>query len=546
MGISDARVGDVELVPLGRYPDSLIPAGGRDHWRDWYGIRRLPVGRLAGVPGVQVLKDGSRIFHRSHLPLLGEDVVLQAVTHFQFEETLRQGFGFSGVDSHFADGRVLRPHQVFGACWIRKRRGTLLADGMRVGKTAQVVMAHDEASGPLVVSAPLNTRRVWLRWMAARWPDVPVHVVEGLTPTPEMTRAKLVFCHHEILGAHQVLGHWRPGTLAADEAHKFSNPRAIRTQGLALLATNAQRVVLMTGTPLWNTPIGLYPILGVLNPGAWGSWKDFAERYCAGHPGPWGMVAEGTSNTDELQERLTEVMLRRNWDETEGLEAPATERHIHMVSLSGEEKFAIDAAVEDVRGVANKKRIPAAELAILRRVIARYKSQRVVELSRGLGHDHHVIWVWHRELAKLLARETGGYCVTGETPATRREDTIDKWERDGGALVITMSVGEVGIDLSAATVAIFAELDWTPATIAQAEMRTFAPHRPMTVFYVAVDHRVERAITKALGKKLNASKILGVPAADGAIDVIGSAFDLDMAEADLDKLAKELTGRVGS
>lgn len=530
MGIVDARIGSgVELVPLRRYPDVLIPSGGREHWRDWFGIRGLAVGHLAGVPGVTRLIDGSAIFHRSHLPLVAADLA----------KTIRPGDHAVGG---FEDGTIARPHQVFGACWLKARAGAVLADGMRVGKTCQVILAHDEASGPLVVSAPLNTRRVWLRWMAKRWPGVTPCVVEGLSPSAEMKKAPLVFVHHEILGAHQALGNWRPGTLALDEAHKFSNPKSIRTQGFALLAVNAQKVIALTGTPLWNRPTGLYPILSAISPAAWGGWKDFAVRYCDGKPGPWGMIAEGASHVEEFKLRLFEVMLRREWGDA-GLEAPAVDRAIITVPISKAEGYEIDKLAEEMRSE-GKRRVPAAELGRLRYILGRLKVNAAITASKALEPGtHHVIWAWHREIAKTLAERLGGRLVTGDTPATRREAIFDKWEAEGGPLVLTMAVGEVGIDLSAAKVAIFAELDWTPATIAQAEMRTFAPDRPMRVMYLAADHRSDRAIVKALGKKLDLAKIFGVPAADGAIDVIGQAFNWDVqGEADLNRLARELTG----
>lgn len=525
----DARMNGVELVPLRRYPDALIPAGGRDHWRDWYGIRNCATGHLRVVPGAKRLVDGSYIWHRSHLPLLGDHVAKLA-------RTLN-----SGVSPEFADGTVLRAHQVLGACWLRQRAGALLADGMRVGKTGQIVAAHDPVSGPLVVSAPLNTRRVWLRWMRRRWPGQEIAVVLGTAPSEAIKSAPLVFCHHEVLGYHQVLGSWRPGTLVADEAHRFSNPRSIRSQGLGLLATNAQRVIAATGTPLWNKPTGLYPILSAVNPGAWGSWRDYAERYCGGHPGPYGMIAEGASNLDEFRDRLSEVMLRREWGDA-GLEAPETKREIITVDLTADEQYELDKLAENLRAASSARRVPAADLARVRQVVGRRKVAAAVERSRLAGDEPHVIWTWHRDIAKDIAARVGGICVIGETPATRREQLFDAWEERGGALVVTMSVGEVGIDLSAARRAIFAELDWTPATLAQAEMRTFSPERSMEIEYIAADHRVDRAIVKALGKKLDLSRVFGVPAADGAIDVIGSAFEIDGERADLERLARELVG----
>ena len=78
-----------------------------------------------------------------------------------------------------ANGWKLRDYQHVGREFIRARRGTLLADQMRLGKTAQLVASHELSDGPLIVVAPLATREVWLGWFRRRWPNVRPTVLQG-------------------------------------------------------------------------------------------------------------------------------------------------------------------------------------------------------------------------------------------------------------------------------------------------------------------------------------------------------------------------------
>lgn len=124
------------------------------------------------------------------------------------------------------------------------------------------------------------------------------------------------------------------------------------------------------------------------------------------------------------------------------------------------------------------------------------------------------------------------FLVTGNASATLRNRVLHDWRHSPrGVLVITIAVGQVGIDLSHARHAIFAEEDWTPATMAQAEMRTFSAERPMSVSYLVADHWLDRKIVRALIEKCRNAGKLGLPAADSAIHLIEEALDLDVQDS---------------
>jgi SNF2 family DNA or RNA helicase len=77
-------------------------------------------------------------------------------------------------------------------------------------------------------------------------------------------------------------------------------------------------------------------------------------------------------------------------------------------------------------------------------------------------------------------------------------------------MVASMGVGGVGRDLSCSDYAIFVELDWTPANVQQAEMRTFHKDRPHVVVVLYTDDPVESRLIEALDIKNGFAGALGL------------------------------------
>jgi hypothetical protein len=148
-----------------------------------------------------------------------------------------------------------------------------------------------------------------------------------------------------------------------------------------------------------------------------------------------------------------------------------------------------------------------------------------------------VVWAWHRDIAAKISESIAdaghcSYCTSGDEGIDAREAIINTWKAGKpAALVCTISIGQVAIDLSYARQAVYAEVDWTPATVAQSEMRVFSPDRPMSVTYIVADHEVDRQLVNALQTKCMNALAIGVPAADTAVDVIANAFGVKGSDA---------------
>ena len=423
--------------------------------------------------------------------------------------------------------------------------------------TAQIIASHDPELGPLMVVAPLATREVWLAWFKRRWPAERPVVLDGRTlvhdhgkkplkprkdpgfdlmsgdrfDAARLRAAKLIFCHYDILGAWKDLGGNLIGTIVFDEIHIASQRASRRAQAVMYAANRAARVIGATGTPIWNRPAGLYTTLQAIAPGAFGTFFDYAMRYCDAQPGPHGYIYSGSSNEIEFKARMAEIMIRRTWQDVSG-ELPPIERSVEVVPITPKQQFEIEKQAERVRDH-GKQTTAVGALARFRRLLAGIKVDAAADVAQRVldSGEKVVVWAWHHEIAVQLERALAagghpGFVISGRTSQGVREEILNRWRAlaTPAPLCITLAVGQVGIDLSAARQEVFAELDFTPSIVAQAEMRVFSPARPMSASYVIVDHDIDRKILAALQNKCDVAYRMGVPAAESTIGVLATAF----------------------
>jgi SNF2 family DNA or RNA helicase len=514
--------------------------------RDWFELDGMTAGPIRGLPGAKltglVTTQEEEIWHahRSHLPLIESTEALALIAP---RATDQLGFIWEARNTHTARlGFTLRNTQHTALDFIGDRNGTLLADDMRLGKTLTAIMSHDASLGPLFIVAPLSTRAVWLAWIKRVFPGTSIGIMTGKTFQPEQLKQPIVFGHYEIIHKWQAL--IDIGTLVFDEAHMLTNRNARRTLAAQLLRARAKRVLCMTGTPIWNMPPNLWAVLSLVAPGAWGSWYDFSDRYGLPEPTAHGKKYTGASNVPELNARLTDVMLRRLWKDCAS-DLPPITRSVLIAEVSDAQRKRLDIITARLK---SERSNTAGNLATYRKHVSTVKVPIVVEeVQKVLAANEPVVaWTWHREMADTLQRRfldlgVPVFMISGDIPVARRDALIDAWKAHPAAvLVATMSVAQVGIDLSHARVAIFGEIDYTPAIIAQTEMRTFMATRPMDIRFVIANHLTDQRIVRALIAKLGAADPLGVGAAVDTIDALRDAVMGPRDDGDLDRLMEDL------
>ena len=108
----------------------------------------------------------------------------------------------------------------------------------------------------------------------------------------------------------------------------------------------------------------------------------------------------------------------------------------------------------------------------------------------------------------LLKIRKAGYSavkLTGDTSDKERERLVDEFQGEGGPQVFltTIQAGGLGITLTAASVAVFTDLYWTPAINAQAEDRLhrIGQKNPVTIYSLEAANTIEGWILSLLQSK---------------------------------------------
>lgn len=452
------------------------------------------------------------------------------------------------------DGFEYLPFQRAGIAYAMERPAVLLGDEMGLGKTIQALglINADGACRRSLVVCPATLRANWRR-EAERWLTRPTRIDvvaagEGFPAAPDDGRDHLVVLNYDILHKHQEAlraSEW--DLVVLDEAHYCKNPNARRTEHAlgteervvrkrqrkqwykdpaVIPPIPARRRLYLTGTPIVNRPVELWPLVHSLDPARWTSFWSYARRYCAAHYDGYGYKVDGADHLDELQARLRASILVRRLKADVLTELPPKRRQvIEMPPETAEQKRVVaaelaawarhEATIEAARAAAELAkaaeevgeyekaverlklsiRVAFTELAALRHATAVAKAPTVVAMLHDLIDDDPerklVVFAHHLDVIRAIAEEFGPACVTltGETPMAERQGAVDRFQTEPAVRVFVggLHAAGVGITLTAAAHVVFAELDWTPGVLTQAEDRC---HRIGQAASVLVQHLV--------------------------------------------------------
>lgn len=220
----------------------------------------------------------------------------------------------------------LMPFQKEGVEFALSRNGRcMIADEMGLGKTVQaiaVAYAYRQ-EWPLLVVVPSSLRYPWIeeleRWLPELQPG-DINLVESKSHTTGISGSKVTVLGYGLLTTDarvlvEALSRRRFDVVVVDESHYLKSRTAARSKILVPLIQRARRAVLLTGTPALGRPEELFMQIDALYPKRFGSWSDYAKKYCNAHFRYFGRQRQwdsrGASNLDELHQQLSQIMIRR-------------------------------------------------------------------------------------------------------------------------------------------------------------------------------------------------------------------------------------------
>lgn len=439
----------------------------------------------------------------------------------------------------------LMPFQRAGVEFCIQRNSALIGDAPGLGKTLQAIgvanCMPDFKRGLFVCPATLKSN--WYReiklWLVH--PNKSVGIAQG-SYWPD---TDIVIVNYDILLRHrESVEEVEWDLVVLDEAHYIKSAKAQRTYAIlgnkkmGLKPIRAKRKLALTGTPILNRPGELFSILHWLDPNAWPSRFYFAQRYCAGGYG----LYDGASNLEELQLRLRSTLLIRRLKENVLKELPPKLRSVVEyddpdLRLEVEEEVrsmrareaalaSLRAAVELAKASDNPQEYKAAvealrtglsvafaEIAELRARTAVAKIPHVIAHIKDIienTSDKVVVFAHHREVVERICSAFPWLSVKlyGGMSEAAKDGSVTAFQTDPNVRIFVGSIlaAGVGLTLTAAHRLVFAELDWTPSNVTQAEDRC---HRVGQREQVLVQHIVlSGSLDATIARKLVAKQLV--------------------------------------
>ncbi len=447
-------------------------------------------------------------------------------------------------------GLELYLHQEQGVHTAMRNGSLLLGDEMGLGKTAQAAVFAREMRGNsfTLIIGPRYLRETWRAEIERLFPGEKFVALSGLhgdtskLETP-IDGAKWVFCHPDILKAWwPKLQRWHPKTGILDEAHLFKNLRSQRGKIVEIVMATILYKILLTGTPIPNRLSEFLSLLSLTTgPWTWGTYNAFLQRYAGAIHSGYGWVETSPTQTEELQERLSGVYLRRTKTEV-GLELPPLRRQIISVDLDEASHTKLSEVLSgyDLRALlralfeARLGRDAISWVNRIRKVTSRAKLATTVSLANSLLEQAQsvVIFTWEREMAEKIAAklDNAPFVVHGAHVQEHRDAMVREFQSAqvqsnyrARAIVATYGSLSVGVTLHAASAVIMHDLDYVPSTLLQAEARVHRiglKHSVMSYWVIASD-TIDEAIARIITRKAPAIGVSGDGAPNSLAEMLG-------------------------
>lgn len=396
---------------------------------------------------------------------------------------------------------TLRAYQKEGVKWLKYLHDTdlggCLADDMGLGKTLQTIslltLVYPAASNPSVIVMPRSLLFNWEKELARFAPQLRVKTYYG----PDRNLDETLLDTDVILTTYammrndiEALQKVKFEYVILDESQNIKNVASQTAQAVVLL--DAAHRLALSGTPMENNLTELYSLFRFLNPTMFGTLDEFNNLYT------WPIQKRGDKDaTRSLRRRIFPFMLRRvkqdvlkdlpdRIDQTMYVEMSEHQRALYEKKRR-EFRQEIDNAIA-TQGLQKSSFLILQALNELRRIASvpesitdnRIKSPKIDELIEALHtaveNNHKVVvffnFIAGMEIVGQRLEQLGIECETmsGSTTTPARKKIVERFQTDPECkvLLMTLKVGGVGLNLTAADTVFIFEPWWNKAAEEQA------------------------------------------------------------------------------
>lgn len=415
----------------------------------------------------------------------------------------------------------LYPFQTEDVSWMREHLKCLNGDFLGAGKTVEALALVEELDlSHVLVVCPKSLVNSWF-WQCEIWLDGDAltphensqyeHRLSGL----DLSGPRFVVVNYDLLSnpkCWSALHSVKWDMIIFDEAHRLKNHKAKRTRNAYLLAPGVPRILLMTGTPMQNSPADLFPLFHLMNPSRYHNYHWWVNTFCVteedeiwlkgqdGKPRPRyikRIVPGKVNHTVELNQLLHMYMVRREKHDVLKDLPPKVYRTI-PVDLGPEKKQYLQMQEEYFALLDNGELISSpkasAQMMRLRQICCdpyllstdddkpsttTNKTQALLDLLEDTD-EKMIVYTYFEQYVRILSRELDSakvshVIVTGKEKSSVRTRAEQTFQSDPNVRVMLGTIGALkeGLTLTEAKTVVFMDRWWNPSVNEQCEDRAY-------------------------------------------------------------------------
>jgi len=402
-------------------------------------------------------------------------------------------------------------HQIIAGRFLLNKKKAILADEMGGGKTFSTILAAYNTKGKKLIVCPASLKLNWQKEVNF----IPNQITEVINGKGWIDCKGWTIVNYDILCKHidTILSN-NFSVVIFDEIHyckavsnsgKASSKRA---EMFLRIAEKVENIYLLTGTPITNHTKDIFNLLKAVEHPLAKKFFAFGQRYCNAYNNGYGWDFNGSSNTEELHEKIKPYMMRRL--KSEMLDLPEKIRTFIPVQIKlTEYNKKIKEYMNDRKSITNQGE-HLVYLNAMRHILAKEKVCYTLDIAKNLLEQGQqvVILTNYNFVVEKLMEEFGNIAVklTGDCSQEQRQQAVEEFQnRNKKIFVGNLIAAGVGITLTASQNIIVNDYDWVPANHAQGEDRIhrIGQEKQANIMYVYADQTFDENITQLLEKKLN-------------------------------------------
>lgn len=453
----------------------------------------------------------------------------------------------------------LRTYQQKGYEWMRLldeiEAGVFLADDMGLGKTLQTIcyiayLAENRAMGNILIICPASLVYNWQNEINKFAPAIKTVIYHG------SSREESLFDHEGVQVIISTYGTIRSDeefvltqqfvAVILDESHTIKNPASQITKLIHQL--NADKRVVLSGTPVMNNTTDLFSQLHFVLPGMFGSREFFKREYAD----PIDLQRD-EKKVAALKKLTAPFILRRTKEQVARDLPPKTEITL-WCQMDAEQQSAYNDIRDSVKGtlsdIIKKQGLQKSKLQVLEGILKLrqlcnspelledYRNSNIPsvklnmlisEIENNLADHKVLVFSQFTSMldilsAELTKRGLSHLLLTGATPPKERDRLVQSFnqeDHESRIFLLSLKAGNAGLNLTAADYVFLFDPWWNHAVEQQAIDRTHRIGQQKSVFAYKMICRdsIEEKIMQLQDRKKNLSKEL-IPEEEGFVKAL--------------------------